>query len=202
MKKNNINMKRLIVIMIALTVGINTRTNGNNKFIHTPTPTDSLLTILTYGLPLFDEYNSRETVARKFGFRTIAVAGCVVTQELIDSVKKENKWVYQQLARRWGPNWETNYEQQARQWAAEQEKVAALVRKQSFIQAKDKALNSDYTTLRLQILPGTSHHTYQVKAYAWGKENGKEATWVYFTLKADMNTHTVTVLNDQLTAMD
>lgn len=195
-------MKRLIVIMIALVTSIYTTTKSNNKFIPVATPKDSLLTILTYGLPLYDEFNSRETVAQTFGFRIVAAAGCLVSSELIDSVKKENERVYQQLARRWGPNWQDNYEKQVRKWAAQQEKVASLVRKQSFIQAKDKALNPHYNTLRLQITPGTDNHTYQVKAYVWGQQNGKESNWVYYTLKADMNTGKVTVLNDQLTEMD
>ncbi|RYG02040.1 MAG: hypothetical protein EOO02_11395 [Chitinophagaceae bacterium] len=77
----------------------------------TATTKDSLLTMLTYGMPVRGIYGETvHQVALKYGFRYYAVAGCVVTENLVDSVRKENDKVSMQIAMRYGINWKEQFE--------------------------------------------------------------------------------------------
>ena len=53
--------------------------------------TSKKFVLLTYGLPDFARQNASELVQAKWNIQFYFVAGCVVTQELADSVKRENE---------------------------------------------------------------------------------------------------------------
>ncbi|NRD24867.1 hypothetical protein HNV10_16555 [Winogradskyella litoriviva] len=53
--------------------------------------------ILTYGLPNFDYQKAMEFVGKKWGIELYPVAGCMVSQELMDSVKIVNKKLWKKM---------------------------------------------------------------------------------------------------------
>lgn len=59
---------------------------------------------LTYGLPNFHREEIEKTVNKKWKIKTVRVAGCEVTQELVDSVRSENEKTDLALQKRYGKN--------------------------------------------------------------------------------------------------
>lgn len=69
------------------------------------------LTILELGLPPKNDYrNARSIIADKWGFDFKSVAGCVVTDHLIDSVKAHNTFVEARLDSLFGADWEERFD--------------------------------------------------------------------------------------------
>ncbi|RYZ98527.1 MAG: hypothetical protein EOP47_19155 [Sphingobacteriaceae bacterium] len=91
-------MKLIILALIALqTTGChNTQTNAtaqstDHMQVAVKSKIDTSLRILTYGMPISGpSAMANRDVAKKFGFSYYPVAGCVVTEQLLDSVKREN----------------------------------------------------------------------------------------------------------------
>jgi hypothetical protein len=64
----------------------------------------------TYGLPNPPyQQKAEEVISRKWGFSTKSVAGCVVTEGLLDSVKQHNLAVDKSLSAKYGKDWNDRY---------------------------------------------------------------------------------------------
>ncbi|MET0300697.1 MAG: hypothetical protein ABW036_13075 [Flavitalea sp.] len=105
-------MKILLIglLVAGSTIALNTK-KGVDTINTTEITKDSLLTMLSYGLPARGIYGETvHQVALKYGFRYYAVAGCVVTEQLVDSVRKENEKVSMKIAVMHGINWKEQFE--------------------------------------------------------------------------------------------
>jgi len=69
---------------------------------------------LSYGLSDISNRHIVESVDEKWNIRRIAVAGCVVTEELIDSVRTENNKTELALEQQYGKDWKNRYEEDLR----------------------------------------------------------------------------------------
>lgn len=67
--------------------------------------------LLTYGLQLTDDNQAAE-VAREFGFEQQAVAGCEVTEVLMNGVAQYNAVVEDYLAGKHGQDWREKFDHQ------------------------------------------------------------------------------------------
>lgn len=76
---------------------------------HPAKPKDTVLRMLTYGLPDFEQERAMNTVAAGFGFCYYRVAGCVASQRLIDSVEKQNAITWNKVAQQFGKDWEEHF---------------------------------------------------------------------------------------------
>lgn len=64
----------------------------------------------TYGLPnSVYQQKAEEVISRKWGFSIKSIAGCVVTQGLLDSVKQHNLVVDKSLSAKYGKDWNDRY---------------------------------------------------------------------------------------------
>ena len=78
---------RIILLICILSFVVNKVTAQN--------PTDSYkYTLLTYGLQDDVRRNASSLIQSKWKIKILPIAGCVVTQELEDSVKRENDKIY------------------------------------------------------------------------------------------------------------
>lgn len=124
----------------------------NTPLLHSNTieTNDSTLRILTYGMVLrYDDELSRRAVEKKYGFERYVVAGCVVTNELLDSVKIHNDAIRVILTKKHGANWEKEMEKEIMALHNEEKKAISLLEKEKYVaekrkEAKEKGYILDY----------------------------------------------------------
>ena len=65
--------------------------------------------IRTYGLPSWDDYDKIcDSISKKWNIFYRAVAGCVVTDQFVDSIEHLNDITYQRLEEQYGQNWKAD----------------------------------------------------------------------------------------------
>jgi len=95
---------------------------------------------LRYGLPGPDLYEY-SLVARKYNFKLITVAGCIVDDAVRDSVNKHNKIAYTRLDKINGKDWQTNYEKDVRSTYSKDSTMIELLKNETFIKKRDAEQN-------------------------------------------------------------
>ena len=69
--------------------------------------------LLEYGFPSVEEYSTVEDkIAKKWNIYHKLVAGCIVTDRLVDSVRVFNDKTYKSLAEKYGDDWKERYHQE------------------------------------------------------------------------------------------
>lgn len=89
--------------------------------------------LLIYGLPDFARQNASNIIQNKWGIQFYGVAGCVVTEELEDSVKQENDKVRKLIEAKYGANWEDKFYEQIEEEYKIETQIDSLVRTQPYI---------------------------------------------------------------------
>lgn len=94
------------ILLILFILGFGTSNNALSQ-------KDSLyfVTILEYGLPEYQEYYEvRDSINKKWNIKYVRVAGCIVNEELVDSVNNFNKTSYLRLEKQFGKDWKELYD--------------------------------------------------------------------------------------------
>ncbi len=81
-------------------------TAKENKIIEAKKKND--LTWLITGLP--DNHTNENIVAKLYGFQFASFGGCVVSNQLRDSIRNENEKLNKLLSRKFGKNWRVNFD--------------------------------------------------------------------------------------------
>jgi hypothetical protein len=89
--------------------------------------------LLTYGLPDFARQNASNIIQNKWGIQFYGVAGCVVTEDLEDSVKKENNTVRKLIEAKYGTNWGDKFYEEIEEEYNTEIQIDSLVRTQPYI---------------------------------------------------------------------
>lgn len=189
-------MNRLLFTLLVL-FALSCKNQSANKQNNSKTA-DTTLTLLTYGEPYRERDRAEDVVAKKYGFKILAVAGCVVSEDLIDSVDRVNKRVNKLLDQRLGPNWRPGYEKEVDTMMEWQLQVEALVKKQPYITATEKEMQG----LSYFIDPIEQPNTFFVKAYGWGKGDSEYVLYSYYKLTVDLAKQVVIKNSDTLEKMD
>lgn len=185
-------LNRYIFILVLLTaIQCKYRAEQTTKGI----AKDKGLRILVYGLG--DRYYDRalNTVAGKYGFSYLPVAGCVVTPELRDSVFKENNITYSILEQKFGQGWRSRFEVEVDTMYQWQKEVQALVENEKYIADKKKELGKADDELYYAITPATQINVFNVNAYSWTIKNDKHIIVVYYKLSVDLKNRKINVVN-------
>lgn len=168
-------------------------------------PKDTVVRILTYGLPNWTRDRASNVVAIKYGFQYYAVAGCVVTKDLTDSVKRENDIALRILEKRLGKNWEKRFEEDVDKMIARLDEVEKLVRKERYIIDKEQELEKDQKELQFLIaalpLPlrqkehesGHICQQFDVKAYGWEGD----ACIMYYRMQVELDRKNVKLISSK-----
>jgi hypothetical protein len=189
LNKRSIHMYRVSFLYLLLFL---LACKDNKRIAPRPaTPKDTVLRMLTYGLPDFEKGRAMNTVAAGFGFRYYRVAGCVVSERLIDSVQKENAVTCSKLAQRFGKDWGKRFAILVDTKYQKQSAVEVLVRRHPAIIAKEKALEKVGDGLQFEIdrRPGTD--LYDVSGYSWGNWNGDTTLVVYYKVTVDLHANAI-----------
>lgn len=159
---------------------------------------DTSLKILTYGLPDKESTRAMNTVAKKYGFHYYPVAGCFITESLLDSVNRENKKAYEILDKRFGSNWRFKFDEEVDTMERKQDYVEELVKKQDYIIAKQKELENDGNDLDYKIEPTDKQNVFTVKAYGWGICNSEPELVVYYIITVDLSQKLIIKNSDEI----
>jgi hypothetical protein len=125
--------------------------------------------------------NAEGVIARKYGIRFYAVAGCVVTEELEDSVKKENQVVYATIEKKYGKNFWKKFDEEVDEEFVKEETVKELLNKQQYINNKQNELDKEGNGLSYIMNP-KAPGIYDVIAYGWGKIKEEDKLVIYYRL--------------------
>lgn len=165
----------------------------------TPTAnTDStasiLLEIYTYGLPDFDGERARLRVAKRWGFTYRAIAGCVVTQELLDSADQHNQLVETAIAKRHGPDWKVRFEDEASAARHMDTLTRGIVFDNPVMRAASASLDSQGKGLLIEPTGiGRDGRTVDALAYTYDEWQGRRAYVALYELRVDTVARTTTI---------
>ncbi len=113
------NFMYLILITVLSIVVSCKQKSTKQKFIETPNKsvTESIPTFLIYGELMPDGYIKQKdsSITQKFGFNIKRVAGCEITNKLVDSVKTINQKNNEIMRSQYGNNWKQKFETATRQ---------------------------------------------------------------------------------------
>lgn len=93
--------------------------------------------ILTYGLQDDTRRNPTDLIQRKWKIKIESVAGCIIAEELEDSVKKENDKTYILIEKAFGKDWEKRFDAEVEDEYRIEAIIDSLVRKQTYIDNKE-----------------------------------------------------------------
>ena len=158
---------------------------------------DSTLKILTYGLPDFEKEHARFIVSKKYGFKFFAVAGCLVSERLIDSIESQNKIVFAAMENKFGKQWYSKFNAEVEEVFKIEERIRGVVWKKPFMIFRQKELEKEGNGLFLIINPMSHKNLYEVKAYGWGTWNGTNAQIIYYRLIVDLTKNKVIQVNEK-----
>ncbi len=154
--------------------------------------------LLTYGLPNFGMQNAEYVVAEKWGIEYYAVAGCVVSQELIDSVEKHNDAVEPLIKKKYGEDWYKKFQKEVEAEYEIEQKVIALLDQLDYIVKKKQELDKEGNGLDYTMSPVKKTSKYEVSVSGWGILNGQPEWVSYYRLLVDHQKKTVQLLDDSI----
>jgi hypothetical protein len=124
-------MSKIIIITVFLNLLSSCFTHAQND-----TSKTEEITIMTYGLPGPDEYEYHK-IAKKYHYKLVTVGGCIVSDSLIDAVRKHNKIAYEKLDKINGNNWQEQYEKDVQSAYTRDSTIIEFVKKQKFIREQN-----------------------------------------------------------------
>jgi hypothetical protein len=155
-------------------------------------------TLLTYGMPDFDRQNSRNVIAEKWGIKFFGVAGCMVTEKLLDSVKTVNKIVNKNIEDKFGKNWEDKFEKEVDAEFENEKKITAILDKVDFIKKKDDQMTLEGNGLHYYMKPIENSKTYNVSVEGWGTIDNKDAWVSYYRMTVNYETKKFVLIDDKI----
>lgn len=154
--------------------------------------------MLTYGLPDFERINSKNVIAKKWGIRFYPVAGCVVTEELEDSVKTYNDPIYKLIEKKYGTNWFEKFEKEVEEEFEKEKIVTNILDKVDFIKKKDDEMSLEGNGLHYYMTPVKKSTDYNVSVEGWGLVDNKYVWLSYYRMIVNYKSKKVSLIDDKI----
>jgi hypothetical protein len=132
---------KYLIILLILLIGCKEPTTSNSSTYKT------LKKYLIYGMP--NDITIAKYVAKEYGFIYLRVAGCIVTDSIINHCNKANKRITKEIGEIYGKNWKEKYD----------EKVINLEIK--YTEAKEILLTNSACKARQQELESKGYRVWQ-----------------------------------------
>lgn len=153
-------------------------------------------TILVYGLPNFERENAENVIAQKWGIVYYAIAGCVVSEEMVDDAEEHNKKVYTRLERKFGKGWEIKFEKEVDEEFRKEQLVLKTVEHIDYIVKKNTALGLEGNWLHYCLEPDKNPEEYTVSVEGWDKINNEDKWVSFYRLKVNYKTGKHRLISD------
>lgn len=147
--------------------------------------------LLTYGLPDFARQNASELVQAKWNIQFYFVAGCVVTQELADSVKRENENVLKLIEAAYGSNWKDKFDEEVEEEYKIEVQIDSLVRSQPYLAYKE--IRNISPGAPFPMYPADKSGNYIVSISTYDSHWNEKKLYI---LKVNYKKNFVTILHD------
>ena len=135
--------------------------------------------------------NAQLLIEKKWNIEFFWVSGCIVTEELVDSVKKENKKTYTLLSSKYGADWETKFTDDVETEYQIEAYIDSLVKEQPYIKSKEFANSYPGSPFPMYPIDKKGNYIVNVSTY---DENWKEQK--LYILRANFKTNKITVKTD------
>lgn len=147
--------------------------------------------ILTYGLPDTERQKLSDGISEKWKIIHVDVAGCEVTQKLMDSVAAENSRTYANLERKYGRDWKERYEKDLQDFAMKRVDVMDVLITDKIFRDKLKQCGIEIDGVDKDIIESRTPGIYEASVYSYDKDfNRKNCCKV----RVDINKRTVTIV--------
>lgn len=161
--------------------------------------TGSRLRPLTYGMPAdIEKQNAKHVIAEKWGIQFYAVAGCMVSQELVDSVDRHNKIVEDLIAHKYGKSWRDRFYKQVDDESEIEKKVKIVIAESNDFSKRLIATGMGNNNFNYFMTPVPNSTKYNVSVCNWGKWQGKDEWLTYYKLKVDYRSKSITLVSDKI----
>jgi hypothetical protein len=150
--------------------------------------------ILVYGEPTHDGELTENLVGQKWGIEFYRVAGCTVTQELLDSVKQHNDAVETSLSIKYGLDWKRRFNEDLKAEREKQNQIIENLKKLDFIEVKQREMEKKDGHLYYLITPILNTSKYNVVVAGWHDSKVEYLGKVY-DLVVDFPGMAVTILD-------
>jgi hypothetical protein len=148
--------------------------------------------LLTYGEPS-SKKETYEFVGQRWGIEFYPVAGCVVTQELIDSVKYHNQEIESLIIKKYGVDWKSKFDNEINAEFENQNTVIALVEETDFIKNNKALLQLENDQIIYRLTPILNTSKYHVIIPGWISIQGKKEWVTFYKLLVDYKTKSVAI---------
>ncbi|SHF98423.1 hypothetical protein [Chryseobacterium sp. OV279] len=188
---------RMNYLLIVLTILIQSCNEQEKKVDALKTEND--YTLLMYGLPDMERQNSRNIIAEKWAIKFKSVAGCVVSKELVDSVKTINDRVNKNIEKKYGKNWNAQFEKEIGEEYEKEKQITAILDKVDFIRKRDDQMDKEGNGLVYYMTPIENSTTdYKVSVEGWDTINDKDVWVSYYRMTANYKTKEYKLLEDKI----
>lgn len=162
-----------------------------------PDSQNQTVTILEYGFPRTNDYrNAQATVGERWGIEFRSVAGCMVTQEVIDSVALQNEQSNTFIIEKFGPDWREEFNEEVEEELVVQQEVRELIDSQDYIISLDSTLRAKRQALIYLLKAEDSDKVYSAIIFGSGEWTDKPVFFQYYLLQIDLMARTVEIEND------
>ena len=148
-------------------------------------PDTATVSFHTYGLVRGGGDAPRALVAKRWHIEYVTVAGCLVTEELVDSAHKHNARTEAILGRRHGTEWRKKFDAEVAAEATRQKAITSRLDSSAEIKALRTKLKNDYNTPWYQFSFDERSRMYVVDVKTWDKKTGDYRT--QYVLTAGLN---------------
>lgn len=156
-----------------------------------------LMEIYTTGLPSIEHGKVANTVARKYGFRYRAIAGCVITNEVAEKKYRNNKLVYSILKIKWGDSWRERFNIEVDSAIKVHHKIDSLLENEKYVSEANKRFYNYGYSFSYHITPTLNHTVFLVSVYAPPINLTDSTCTIYYKTKVDIQQQKVEMLSSQ-----
>lgn len=165
----------------------NTVATGKGKTL----PDTEYYSILGYGLPDMDRQILSYGISEKWKIVQLDVAGCDVTQELMDSIAVENGRTYAALEKKYGKDWEARYEKDLQDFALKRAEVIDVLMTNPIFRKKLRQCNMAIDRVNKDIIQLDMPGLYKATVYSYDKDFNRTDCC---KVEVDLNKRTVNLI--------
>ena len=180
---------RIELLAILLAIGVNSHAQSE------PAPKYELL-IAGMSDPYY--FWARKIVGEDWNISYTSVSGCMINEELYDSVIKRNEETYKLISDQYGPEWKVEYNSEIDSVLDVHNLIRSLVRSEPEVRRRDSLLALKGNLIRIYPTPTKDENVYKMSLTGWGKWNDSIIELVYFEVEVLLKERDVVIVNSEI----
>ena len=147
--------------------------------------------LLAYGFQDRTQRNASSIIENKWNIEFYVVAGCLVTEEFEDSVKKENDKINKLIEAEYCKDWQKKFYAEIEEEYKIERQVDSLVKEQSYI--KDKEIVNAFPGAPFPMYPVDNNGNYIVTISTYNRECEEQKL---YKLRVNYKKNLIEIIND------